>query len=278
MLLTLLALGACGSDRVAGSADTASADPPAEEAALDLDTTGAAATAGNDLNSTRAVILTAHLELAADDVDVAASGAIDVIERLDGHVAAEDTRLRSSAHSLLTFEVPPARFRTALVQLGELGTVESQSVGSEDVTDLVVDIESRIATADASVERLRALLHESGSISDIATVEAQLLQRETTLEQLRGQLRTVTDQVAMSTISLSIQETATDADDPLPGVLDALAGGFGALTGAAYLGVLAIAALAPWVPVVVAAALSVRWVRGRRPHRQIANPGPQAAK
>jgi hypothetical protein len=80
------------------------------------------------------------------------------------------------------------------------------------VTERVVDLESRINTAEASVERLRGLLENATNINDIADLENQLLQRETNLETLRGQLRTVQDQVDLATITVTITEAIIRPD------------------------------------------------------------------
>ena len=92
--------------------------------------------------------------------------------------------------TVLTFKVLPEVFDEALARLGELGDVESQQVSADDVTDIVVDLESRIITSEASVERL-TFLENAVSLAGVAGLEAQLLIRETDLERLGGQLRTI---------------------------------------------------------------------------------------
>ena len=52
--------------------------------------------------------------------------------------------------------------------------------------------------------RLRALIEDANDFEIIAQLENQLLDRETTLERLRGQLRSVENQVDLATINLSI--------------------------------------------------------------------------
>jgi hypothetical protein len=59
------------------------------------------------------------------------------------------------------------------------------------VTERVVDLRSRVATNEVSVERLRDPLSDAKNLEDVARLEIQLLERETTLETLRGQLRTI---------------------------------------------------------------------------------------
>jgi len=65
-----------------------------------------------------------------------------------------------------------------------------------------------MTTAEASVERLRGFLENATDIETIADLENQLLDRETRLEQLRGQLRTVEDAVSSATIVVTIRENA----------------------------------------------------------------------
>ena len=106
----------------------------------------------------------------------------------------------------LVFKVPPDQFQRALADLGKVGFVLSQDISADDVTERVVDLESRIVTAQASVIRLREFLDDATNLDAIAQLEAELLRRETDLELLRGQLRTLQEQVSLATITLIITQ------------------------------------------------------------------------
>jgi len=108
------------------------------------------------------------------------------------------------------FKIAPDNFQAALAALGSIGEVRSQSITTDDVTRAVVDLESRISTAEASVERLKEFLGTAGDIDTIAQLEAQLLERETTLEVLRGQLRTLQDAVSLATITITLTEALSN--------------------------------------------------------------------
>ncbi len=185
----------------------------AEEASSDdrsssLTTTGAAGTEATaqlpDLG--RDIIFTATLEIASTDVSEATRQAIRSIEGRGGFLFSQETRGGPGGTSVMTFKVLPDQFQAALNDLGSVGEVRSQSISAEDVSAVVVDLESRINTAEASVVRLRNLLDDANELETIATLENQLLQRETSLEQLRGQLRTVRNQVDLATITVFISE------------------------------------------------------------------------
>lgn len=154
----------------------------------------------------RDIIYTATLELASTNVSNATRSAIQAVEARGGFLFSQETTGGSGATSVLTFKVLPEQFQAVLNELGSIGDVRAQSISADDVTAVVVDLESRISTAEASVARLRNLLEEASELDTIATLENQLLQRETTLEQYRGQLRTVRNQVDLATITVFVSE------------------------------------------------------------------------
>lgn len=179
------------------------------------------ASGGNDLapvafqqiGDGRVIIYTSTMLVIVDDVSLATQQAQTAIAGLGGLVFGQDTTTEPFPRTVLTFRVLPDDFQEALSRLAGLGKLESQQVSTDDVTDRVVDLESRIITSEASVERLREFLRGAVDLEDVAQLEAQLLQRETNLELLRGQLRTVQDQAALATIFLTLIEPTPDAPE-----------------------------------------------------------------
>lgn len=154
----------------------------------------------------RDIIFTADLTVAVSDVGSAGAQATQAIESLGGFLFGQDTRGEPDPRSVLTFKVAPDVFQEALARLGEIGEVRTQNVTADDVTERVVDLESRITTAEASVERLRGFLENATDIKTITDIESQLKDRETELETLRGQLRTIEGLVNLATIFLTLTE------------------------------------------------------------------------
>jgi len=193
---------AAAEESESAAADTAQSD------AQGVTTTGAAGgeAAAQLPDFGRDIIYTATLELASTDVSRATREAISVIEARGGFLFSQETAGGVGGSSVLTFKILPDQFQAALNALGSVGEVRSQSISADDVSAIVVDLESRINTAEASVIRLRNLLEGATELETIATLENQLLQRETTLEQLRGQLRSVRNQVDLATITVYVSQ------------------------------------------------------------------------
>jgi hypothetical protein len=180
------------------------ATPEPADAADPLGSGGLSAVALQSVDLGRDIIFRADLTVAVNDVSTAGAEATSIIEGLGGFVFGQQSSGRPDPRSTITFKIAPESFQAALTALGEIGELRSQNVSADDVTERVVDIQSRISTAEASVTRLRAFLEEADDITTIAEIERELLNRETTLETLRGQLRTLQDQVALATIVLNL--------------------------------------------------------------------------
>ena len=154
----------------------------------------------------RDIIFVADVSLGVDDVAAAGAEATRIIESLGGFVFGQQTSGTPEPHTVLVFKVAPGDFQTALARLGEIGDIRNQSITADDVTERVVDLESRISTAQASAERLRGFLENATDVKTISDLERELLERETQLETLRGQLRTIRDRVDLATITVTLTQ------------------------------------------------------------------------
>jgi hypothetical protein len=231
----------------------------------------------------REVILTGAVDLEVADVAPTVAKAIVLVQGLGGFLVGEQSDYASeTATSVLTVRVPPDRFRAALDRLSQLGRVVSQNVGSEDVTAAVVDLQSRVQSAVISVERLRLYLADAPTMADVAVLESELNRRESDLEAMRAQLRSLEDRVAFATIVVTVRVEPVDgraADEPAPGFSDAVDGGRRALVTAASAIALVVGAVLPWLPVALVVVLLV-WAtrrlvrRDRRPPPPPADPPP----
>ena len=160
LLLALAVLGpGCGSR---GDASDQAATVPANSPA-------AAVSAQAD---PRKIVYTADLAVRVGAVGRATTDAIRIASDAGGVVFAQSTDLQGDKEARLTLKVPPDRFDSVLADLAGLGRPLKREVKARDVTDEVTDVDGRLKTAQASADRLRALLGGATSTADIVVVES----------------------------------------------------------------------------------------------------------
>ncbi|MFF0561110.1 DUF4349 domain-containing protein [Streptomyces sp. NPDC004266] len=290
LLAASLVLTGCGagatetaSDGKGGMAAARPADAGAEGAADRSAAEGSAGAAGKPAPKPAAgqhVIRTASLSVEVKDAAKALVTARRVATDAGGHVESESTERVDDAYlaSQIVLRVPQERYDSVLTELAGTGKLLDRKADAKDVTDQVVDVESRIATQRASVARVRALMGRAEKLSDVVTLEGELSRRQADLEALLAQQSSLRDRTTMATITLRLSEKeeppAEEREEGRPGFGDALSGGWNALAGAAaWIGIV-LTALAPWLAVALVAL--VLWRRLVRP-RLAARPRPTAS-
>lgn len=216
-----------------------------------------------------AVIRTAELGVRVDDVRAAADTAGRLVRETGGAVAFERADAPRDgdgdvASAELRLRVPPERFDDVLSRLAALGDERARTLSTEEVGDQIVDLDSRLATQRASVERVRALLAEAGNLTEVVQVEAELTRRTADLESLEARRAALGEQVALSTVVLRLDSEEGDVVAGAPGFLDGLRGGWEALVASALVLATVAGALLPFLPLVVLGVLVTARLRRRR--------------
>jgi hypothetical protein len=226
------------------------------------------ATAGNisQPGVDRKLVRTATIELESDNVAETVDDARGIAVTEGGYAGREEVRETAAT---LTLHIPSDRFDQALGELSELGKVITRNQTAEDVTEQVVDLESRIATQRASVDRVRALLARAGTVEEIVRIEQEVTTREAELESLQQRQQALAGQVAMSTVTISVTKNQTPPppkqEEESSGFLAGLSDGWGAFLDAGAGTLQVVGALLPFLLVLgIPAAVAFRWWRRRR--------------
>ncbi|WP_189188367.1 DUF4349 domain-containing protein [Streptomyces albiflavescens] len=292
LLAAVLALAGCSgandtsSSDAGGAADKAAAPGAAEKA----DSGAAGSGAANDSKATAPpkvtashIIRTASLTVQVKDVPKALDEARTTAENAGGYVGNETTTRDEKGHerTRLVLRVPTERYDQVLADLEGAGKVVERTAKAQDVTDQVVDVESRIKSQRASVARVRELMDQATKLSDVVTLEGELSSRESDLEALLAQQASLKDRTGLATITLSLSETPVkkaEKKDEDPGFVDALSGGWHVLVTMLRWLALAIGAVLPFAAGLALIVLVwMRLVRPRLPRRPAPAPAPAAA-
>lgn len=292
-LLTAVALLGSGcSAGSGGSSESAAKQAVARDAAGGSAPRAAAAAAPSTGSSAgasavpavegRSLVYTAELRLEAKDVTGAlerlhtvttGAGGYVSSETVDGATGVEGAQEPPQGGSQLVVKVPSAAFDSTLERFGQLGKVLEQHREVQDVTDKVIDVQSRLKTQRASVDRVRALMNRATGIRDVVALEGELSSREADLESLERQQQELAAQTAFSTVTVDLFAVAPPAPAAKAprgfgsAVGHALAGGWHALYAAVRGLLIGLAAAAPFVAVLLPVGWAVARLRRRRTPR-----------
>lgn len=292
----LLAVGGCGASGDASGSGAKAADGKAAPREGFADEDGAAGSSAEQQADGKAsgkkaapepgaaashVIRTATLSVEVKSVPKAVAAARGAAEGAGGLVATENTErlddTRETSH--LVLRVPQDRFQEVLRELSGSGKLLSRTSNAKDVTDQVVDVDSRISTQRASVARVRELMDRAEKISDVVALEGELSSRQSDLESLLAQQASLKDRTSLATITLDLTPPDAPGDDGQeedPGFLDALGGGWDAFVTMFRWIAMAFGAAFPFLLTAALALLAWRVLRRRRTARPAAvTPAPE---
>ncbi|MFJ5302359.1 DUF4349 domain-containing protein [Streptomyces sp. NPDC088350] len=278
LLASALALAGCSGGANDKSASGAAADKAVAPEARQEGASGS----GNARNTksvpqltASSIIRTASLSVRVKDVPKALDEARTTTENAGGFVGDETTTRDGQGHerTRVVLRVPTDKYDEVLTDLEGTGKLLDRTAKAQDVTDQVVDVESRITSQRASVARVRELMDRATKLSDVVELEGELSTRESDLEALLAQQASLKDRTSLATITLSLSQTPVAkaaAKDGTPGFVDAVAGGWHVFVTMLRWIALALGAVLPFAA--VAALALVLWLRLVRPRRAAAVP------
>lgn len=191
----------------------------------------------------------ARVTLRVADVNASAAAIAALAQSLQGSVTGENLATGNGSSdpvSTVVISVPSEKLESALEQLRPLGEMTNRNIESEDVGEVVADVDSRVDTLAASLERLRELSKRAGSIKELTALEAQITERTAERDSLLAQQRVLAKRVAKADITISLL-AEQPAPTPAPtGFMAGLLSGWEALLASTQVLLQLIGALLPF--------------------------------
>jgi hypothetical protein len=235
-LSSAIALPSCGGDSTGGSgtggaaspssrqnqlAESAPPPPPAAQRAAGGSKTAAVPKKLAETPATRPqLIKKAELSVVVKSIDATTKSVTNIVEKQQGDILGfqnqkpPDSSVRQTAS--VEIRVPQERLETTLEALAKLGTVENRALTAEDVTEQLVDSEARLRNLRKSEEMVLKIMERSGSVGDVLKASQELSNIRESIERIDAQLKSLRNQVAYSTISLTLEAAVSAQQTPEP--------------------------------------------------------------
>jgi hypothetical protein len=116
-----------------------------------------------------------------------------------------------------SLRIPADAFAEVSDQVRRLGQVVEDTQGSQDVSDQLIDLGARLASARATERRLTELLRErTGGLSDVLDVERELARVRIEIERLDASTTNLNRRVSYATLTVHVAEERKAGLDPGP--------------------------------------------------------------
>ena len=257
----------------AGAAYGTSYDSAAMFAEEDSGETEARSLSDGASQSERKIVRTAQMSVEVEDMDAAVAALQERVQALGGTVdSCEISGRRGEGRwASLTLSVPGGALDGFLSGAGALGTVTREASQTTDMTDTYYDNASRLESARAQKQRLDELYAQAQDMSDIIEITDAIYDLQWEIDTLTGANQRIDTRVALSQVSISLTEKASDAPEETPDLLtrvkESAQDGVEALADFLESLLLLIIWALPWlvlIAAVVAVIAGIRRVRRRR--------------
>jgi len=159
----------------------------------------------------RKVIKNGSLSLLVKKAEEVAESIQSIAERLNGFVQSSQVYEISSGvkSGSVTIRVPADRFNEAMDEIKALAVkVERETTNASDVTEQFIDLEARLLNLKAEEAQYLEIMKSADTVEDTLKVVQRLQSARGRIEQIEGQLKYLSRQVDMSTISVSLTSEA----------------------------------------------------------------------
>ncbi len=170
----------------------------------------------------RKIIYTADYSISTENFDADYNKILDALESANGYLSSENTygtrpeEYGDSGRSAnFTLRIPIENYTNFLNTLSGIGTVESKSQYTEDVTTAYYDNEARIEFYEAHYEKLMDYLEKATEMEDVMSIEAQITETLLTLDSLKGTKRYYDSMTQYTTVHINLYEVVYNSAIPV---------------------------------------------------------------
>jgi hypothetical protein len=145
----------------------------------------------------------------------------------NGTVAGLELRAESGSPrtATVTVRVPEDRFDATLAALRAVGTVRSESVQAQDVTEEYVDLAAKRASLARQLDQYHRIMENTTGVDQVLKVQEEVERVQLELDRTEGRLRYLESRTAFSRVTLRLEEPAPLAGGALPSIAEVLGEG-----------------------------------------------------
>jgi len=126
------------------------------------------------------------------------AGGVVTEERIDSTSA--------DGRAQVTLRVPSGKAQSMLDELDQVGNVLSQNIEAKDIGKEYFDAQVRLSSLEVTLHRYEEILTHAAKVEEILRIEQELGRLRAEIEQVKGNLRWLSDRAARATLHVALRE------------------------------------------------------------------------
>lgn len=163
--------------------------------------------AGAVVPSREMLDIQANVDIQVTNVKETVKALHDLSARVGGVVTAERVDTASTyGTATLTIRVPSTAAKGVFQDLDKLGKVLNQTVNARDIGKEYFDAGLRLSSLEATLKRYEDILSKATKVEEMLRIEQELARLRAEIEQVKGNLRWLSDRAARATLNITLRE------------------------------------------------------------------------
>jgi hypothetical protein len=223
-----------------------------------------------DLETDQKIIRTASVNLEVGNVTTMLEPVKSIATAHGGYIGSMsvNTQYGDRLYAVLTMRVPAREFDATISAIKTLGTIRSESLSADDVTEEYVDLQARRTALASQLAQYNRIMERAVNVSEILEVQVQIERVQVELDRIDGRLKYLDNRVDYGTITVTLEEP-----EPVGGgdgfsivsVINESIAGFLAVTAGLFILLISII---PLIILGIIAYVIYRWWRKRKGEKQ----------
>ncbi len=174
-----------------------------------------------NFNTEKKIIKDGSITVKSQDINASKKGFDNLLKQLNAYYETEDLQNNEQTTAYnLKIRIPASNFEKLITGI-ENGKdkIESKNIQTRDVTEEYVDTETRLGSKRDYLKRYKEILSKAATVKDILTVEENIRNLQEEIESTAGRLNYLKDQVAFSTLNITLYKQKEYLQQPQSGFL-----------------------------------------------------------
>lgn len=161
-----------------------------------------------ELSADQKIIKTSQINLEVQNVTSTLEPLKQIAIAHGGYIGSLSVNTRGGArlYAVLTMRIPAREFDAANSEIRALGTLRSESLSADDVTEEYVDLQAQRSALANQLAQYNRIMEKAENVSDILEVQVQIERVQVQIDRIDGRLKYLDSRVDYSTITVTLEE------------------------------------------------------------------------